>query len=142
MRKSLLSIRSFCVHVAMITAVVGRTKTGSTNTCVENSFLNWISEYSIRDRDADHEPRCYDTHDDQSCSVNDHLYSTILHWPLPAKQLLAESFPIDPETKNYVRKVKDALFSRTNTTPFEGSVSLVAWTEDVLIDLLDLSPVV
>lgn len=41
-----------------------------------------------------------------------------------------------------MRKVKNALFSRTNTTPFEGSVTLVAWTEDVLINLLDLNPVV
>lgn len=141
MRKSQLAIGSFYGYVAMVTAVVGRTKTESEESCACSSLLDWITENSMKDIDANHISR-HDTHEARTCAVDDHLYSTILHWPLPSKQLLADRFLIDPETKNYVRKVKNALFSRTNTTPFEGSVTLVAWTEDVLIDLLDLNPVV
>ncbi|XP_066441752.1 protein adenylyltransferase SelO-like isoform X2 [Eleutherodactylus coqui] len=46
--------------------------------------------------------------------------------------------PIDSIRGNYVRKVKDCIFSHTYPTPFISDVRLVAVSEDVLENLLDL----
>ncbi|XP_044149234.1 protein adenylyltransferase SelO-like isoform X2 [Bufo gargarizans] len=46
--------------------------------------------------------------------------------------------PIDSIRSNYVRKVKDCVFSRTYPTPFMTDVRLVAVSEEVLENLLDV----
>ncbi|XP_075683641.1 protein nucleotidyltransferase YdiU-like [Rhinoderma darwinii] len=46
--------------------------------------------------------------------------------------------PIDPIRLNYVRRVKDCIFSHVYPTPFMSDVQLVAVSEDVLENLLDL----
>jgi len=62
-------------------------------------------------------------------------------WSLSTSQLLLQ-FPIDPETSNFVRRVKNVLFSKTNPVALKGELRLVAWSDDVLIENLDLDPVV
>lgn len=77
------------------------------------------------------------------CPVKIRQFSKITDWWIPnSQQLLVNTFPIDPEEKADLRRVKNALFSRTNTTPFEGLVSIAAWSENVLINVLDLDSAV
>ncbi|XP_063777726.1 protein adenylyltransferase SelO-like isoform X1 [Pseudophryne corroboree] len=58
-------------------------------------------------------------------------------WSASLDDVLA-GLPIDPVRENYVRRVKDCIFSRVYPTPFISEVQLVAVSEDVLENLLDL----
>lgn len=51
-----------------------------------------------------------------------------------------ETFPIDPIKENYVRQVKNVIFSQVLPTPLRYKAKLVAYSEDVLTGLLDLHP--
>ena len=65
---------------------------------------------------------------------------TMQHWQLAPRQLLLEIFPIDTEQRNYVREVRRSIFSAVAPTPFEGTVELVAVSDDALTEILDMSP--
>ncbi|XP_075443740.1 protein nucleotidyltransferase YdiU-like isoform X2 [Ascaphus truei] len=58
-------------------------------------------------------------------------------WSVSTEDVIAE-FPIDPIKENYVRRVKSCIFSLVYPTPFTSAVQLVAVSEDVLENLLDL----
>jgi len=67
----------------------------------------------------------------------------------PAKKLEEWSFsepklpslPLDPETENFVRRsVPKTVFSLTAPTPFKTKPQLVAFSEDVLRNILDMDP--
>uniref|UniRef100_UPI00398F634B protein adenylyltransferase SelO-like isoform X1 n=1 Tax=Pristiophorus japonicus TaxID=55135 RepID=UPI00398F634B len=58
-------------------------------------------------------------------------------WNLTSQKLI-ESFPLDPIRKNYVRQVRDCIFSAVQPTPFKSAVTLVAVSKEVVEDLLDL----
>ena len=61
-------------------------------------------------------------------------------WRFHDEQLLLNTFPIDKESSNYVRQVRDALFSRVKPTPLRGGVKLAAVSVPVLEELLNFSP--
>ncbi|XP_075068082.1 protein nucleotidyltransferase YdiU-like [Mixophyes fleayi] len=58
-------------------------------------------------------------------------------WTASLDDVLAE-LAIDPIRANYVRRVKDCIFSHVYPTPFTSDVQLVSVSEDVLENLLDL----
>lgn len=53
---------------------------------------------------------------------------------------LLRTFPIDPITENYVRKVPGCVFSAVKPTPLKTELQLVAASEDVLVGILDMDP--
>ncbi|XP_074013097.1 protein adenylyltransferase SelO-like [Numenius arquata] len=58
-------------------------------------------------------------------------------WPL-ASDSLRDPFPIDVIQENYVRNVKNCIFSIVYPTPFKSRVRLVAVSKEVLENILDL----
>ncbi|KAI6074491.1 Selenoprotein O [Aix galericulata] len=58
-------------------------------------------------------------------------------WGLSSASLV-DSFPVDPIQENYVRNVKNCIFSVVYPTPFKSKVLLVAVSEDVIENILDL----
>ncbi|XP_048467632.1 protein adenylyltransferase SelO-like isoform X2 [Rhincodon typus] len=58
-------------------------------------------------------------------------------WNLTSQKLI-DSFPLDPITENYVRQVRDCIFSAVHPEPFNSAVKLVAVSKEVVEDLLDL----
>ncbi|XP_041421781.1 protein adenylyltransferase SelO isoform X5 [Xenopus laevis] len=59
-------------------------------------------------------------------------------WSLSPDDVLDE-LPIDPNRNNYVRRVHKCIFSCVSPTPFTSEVRLIAVSEDVLENLLDLA---
>ncbi|XP_029444523.1 uncharacterized protein LOC115084166 [Rhinatrema bivittatum] len=49
-----------------------------------------------------------------------------------------DMFPIDPIRENYVRRVRHCIFSAVYPTPFKSRVRLVAFSQEVLENILDL----
>ncbi|XP_077124541.1 protein nucleotidyltransferase YdiU-like [Ranitomeya variabilis] len=72
----------------------------------------------------------------ESCGIKVRVSSLGL-WSASLDDDLAK-LPIDSIRGNYVRKVKDCVFSGVYPTPFMSDVRLVAVSEDVLENLLDL----
>ncbi|XP_078686672.1 protein nucleotidyltransferase YdiU-like [Branchiostoma floridae x Branchiostoma belcheri] len=70
----------------------------------------------------------------------DHLIKSFEEWSFATDQVLLQTFPIDPERRNYVRQVRNAVFSVVEPTPFHTRVKLVAASDEVLQDILDLHP--
>ena len=60
-------------------------------------------------------------------------------WSFSDRSPLLE-FPIDPEERNYVRKVYNVSFSRVLPTPFHSDPVLAALSTSALHDMLDLDP--
>ncbi|XP_037238544.1 protein adenylyltransferase SelO-like isoform X2 [Falco rusticolus] len=58
-------------------------------------------------------------------------------WALSSGSLL-DPFPIDVIQENYVRNVRNCIFSIVYPTPFKSRVRLVAVSKEVLEDILDL----
>ncbi|XP_053569885.1 protein adenylyltransferase SelO, mitochondrial isoform X2 [Bombina bombina] len=58
-------------------------------------------------------------------------------WSISSEDVLAE-LPVDAVRENDVRKVQNCIFSAVYPTPFISSVQLIAASEDVLENLLDL----
>ncbi|KAM6102923.1 protein adenylyltransferase SelO-like isoform 2-T4 [Theristicus caerulescens] len=58
-------------------------------------------------------------------------------WPLSSESLL-DPFPIDVIQANYVRNVRNCIFSIVYPTPFKSRVHLVAVSKEVLENILDL----
>ena len=88
---------------------------------------------------------------DRVCSLNSDpniLYDLIKQcstgvefcsWRLSNYSVLKMRFPIDPEVKNYVRKVTNVLFSVVDPTPLDN-VKLVAVSNEALVNILNLNP--
>ncbi|ESO91618.1 hypothetical protein LOTGIDRAFT_122035 [Lottia gigantea] len=66
-------------------------------------------------------------------------YEDLTKWPFPNSKLLYNTFPIDPEERNFVRRVSGAIFSKVNPEPLKTPVKLVAFSADVLNSILDLN---
>ncbi|XP_037693847.1 protein adenylyltransferase SelO-like isoform X5 [Choloepus didactylus] len=72
-----------------------------------------------------------------SCETEAKLASSFDFWTLSSEDLIAV-LPVDPVKENYVRKVKNCIFSVVFPTPFKSRVRLVAVSKEVLEDILDL----
>ncbi|XP_045443713.1 protein adenylyltransferase SelO isoform X4 [Pipistrellus kuhlii] len=71
------------------------------------------------------------------CEAEARLASSLDFWTLSSENLIAV-LPVDPVKENYVRKVKNCVFSIAFPTPFKSRVHLVAVSKEVLEDILDL----
>lgn len=65
-------------------------------------------------------------------------FSVFRQWHLGSLQVLQERFPINPVLQNYVREVKNALFSAVKPTPLRSKRRLAAVSTDALAEILDL----
>ncbi|XP_031555276.1 uncharacterized protein LOC116292152 [Actinia tenebrosa] len=59
-------------------------------------------------------------------------------WEFHETNLLLESFPIELETRNYVRQVRRAVFSFVDPTSLRTRPSIVAISQDVFENILDI----
>ncbi|XP_043420799.1 protein adenylyltransferase SelO-like [Prionailurus bengalensis] len=71
------------------------------------------------------------------CETETKLALSLDFWTLSSENLLAV-LPVDPVKENYVRKVKNCIFSIAIPTPLKSRVRLVAVSKEVLEDILDL----
>ncbi|XP_011281940.2 protein adenylyltransferase SelO-like isoform X1 [Felis catus] len=71
------------------------------------------------------------------CETKAKLALSLDFWTLSSENLLAV-LPVDPVKENYVRKVKNCIFSIAVPTPLKSRVRLVAVSKEVLEDILDL----
>uniref|UniRef100_A0A8C4PJG6 Selenoprotein O n=1 Tax=Equus asinus TaxID=9793 RepID=A0A8C4PJG6_EQUAS len=76
-------------------------------------------------------------HEQGSCEKEVRLASSLDFWTLSSENFIA-MLPVDPVKENYVRKVKNCVFSIAFPTPFKSRVRLVAVSKEVLEDILDL----
>jgi len=75
-----------------------------------------------------------------TCSVMV-LKKSLADWSFSDPKLA--SLPLDPETRNFVRRqVLGAVFSTVQPTPWKSQPKLVAYSHDVLENILDFDPVV
>ncbi|XP_053322908.1 protein adenylyltransferase SelO-like [Spea bombifrons] len=58
-------------------------------------------------------------------------------WSMAAEDVL-DDLPVDPIRANYVRRVKNCIFSVAYPTPLTSNIQLVSISEDVLENVLDL----
>ncbi|XP_049737744.1 protein adenylyltransferase SelO-like isoform X4 [Elephas maximus indicus] len=72
-----------------------------------------------------------------SCEREAKLASSFDFWTLSCENTIA-MLPVDPVKENYVRKVKNCIFSVAFPTPFKSRVRLVAVSKEVLEGILDL----
>ncbi|XP_008533418.2 protein adenylyltransferase SelO-like isoform X2 [Equus przewalskii] len=77
------------------------------------------------------------SHEQGSCEKEVRLASSLDFWTLSSENFIA-MLPVDPVKENYVRKVKNCVFSIAFPTPFKSRVRLVAVSKEVLEDILDL----
>ncbi|XP_043821633.1 protein adenylyltransferase SelO-like isoform X2 [Dromiciops gliroides] len=71
------------------------------------------------------------------CERKTQLATSLGSWSLSSESLVG-IFPVDPVYENYVRKVRNCIFSIVYPTPFKSRIHLVAVSKDVLEDILDL----
>ncbi|XP_068942438.1 protein adenylyltransferase SelO-like isoform X1 [Petaurus breviceps papuanus] len=71
------------------------------------------------------------------CERKTGLGSSLGPWSLSSESLVG-ILPVDPVYENYVRKVRNCIFSIVYPTPFKSRIHLVAVSKDVLEDILDL----
>ena len=114
----------------------------STNVnCLVDSFEDLVATYSICQS-----PTCanenlstcygYSTRDSQ-LNNNDALLDFV-DWTLSDNQLTLNSFPIDQEKRNFVRKVKNCVFSIAYPQPLKYNVEIAIASSEVLNQILDL----
>lgn len=77
-----------------------------------------------------HLDRCYD----QKYWILKHFDE----WDFSEHQVLISYFPLDLETRNYVREVRNILFSIVYPTPLKRNPLLAAVSKDTLSTILDL----
>jgi uncharacterized protein YdiU (UPF0061 family) len=77
---------------------------------------------------------------EQSMKSNQcHLAKTMTEWSFSPNSLL--TLPLDPIEENYVRRnVRNAVFSKVMPSPLEKNLQLVSFSEDVLVNILDMDP--
>ncbi|OWF42250.1 selenoprotein O-like [Mizuhopecten yessoensis] len=83
----------------------------------------------------------YCKYDVDTCDAGE-LCLTFRDWKFNKRNLLLEEFPIDPVRDNYVRLVRNSVFSITSPIPLRSSPVLAAISDDVLVNILDLDPAV
>jgi len=67
------------------------------------------------------------------------LAKKMSEWSFSPNSLL--SLPLDQVEENYVRRyVKTAVFSKVVPTPLQKNLQLVGFSEDVLVNILDMDP--
>lgn len=67
------------------------------------------------------------------------LAKSMSEWSFSPNSLL--SLPLDPIEENYVRRnVQKAVFSKVLPSPLEKNLQLVGFSEDVLVNILDMDP--
>ncbi|KAM6215985.1 protein adenylyltransferase SelO-like [Rhynchocyon petersi] len=71
------------------------------------------------------------------CERDARLASSLDFWTVSSENMIAV-LPVDPVKENYVRKVKNCIFSVAFPTPFKSRVRLVAVSKEVLEHILDL----
>ena len=59
-------------------------------------------------------------------------------WSFMNKSVLLQVFPVDKETRNYVRQVQGVVFSTVHPVPLKHKPYLVAISTEVLAEILDL----
>ncbi|XP_062335332.1 protein adenylyltransferase SelO-like [Osmerus eperlanus] len=64
-------------------------------------------------------------------------FHDIDHFKLSCKRLI-EVFPLDQVDGNFVRTVKNCIFSESTPTPLKGPLKLAAFSKDVIENILDL----
>ncbi|XP_039255126.2 protein nucleotidyltransferase YdiU-like [Styela clava] len=60
------------------------------------------------------------------------------HWRFSEPLLLSSGFKFDPESRNFIREVRNSIFSFVNPTPMKTAVQLVAISSNALENTLDL----
>ncbi|XP_032871855.1 protein adenylyltransferase SelO-like isoform X1 [Amblyraja radiata] len=115
-------------------------------------WLIWESTFGIFSRGeitnykAAAEPECnsidsnfYSINGDDTLGYSKVNYkrSSMDGWNLTSQKLI-DSFPLDSIKQNYVRQVRDCIFSAIQPTPFKSAVTLAAVSKEVVEDLLDL----
>ncbi|XP_074606319.1 protein adenylyltransferase SelO-like isoform X1 [Acropora palmata] len=60
------------------------------------------------------------------------------HWDFMSSSVLLKVLPVDAEKRNYVRQVRDAVFSVVRPVPLKYKPSLIAVSSEVLTEILDL----
>ncbi|XP_074123073.1 protein adenylyltransferase SelO-like [Sminthopsis crassicaudata] len=71
------------------------------------------------------------------CERKTRVGTSLAAWSLSSESLVG-MLPIDPICENYVRQVRNCIFSVVYPTPFKSRTRLVAVSKDVLEDILDL----
>lgn len=69
------------------------------------------------------------------------LHTSLQKWKFAKKQLL-RTLPTETDTANFIRKVKNIIFSEVNPTPFYKSNEIAAFSVNVLKEILNLNPIV
>ena len=59
-------------------------------------------------------------------------------WDFMSSSVLLKVLPVDAEKRNYVRQVRDAVFSVVRPVPLKYKPSLIAVSSEVLTEILDL----
>ena len=72
----------------------------------------------------------------QICRITDLL--NFEDWAFIPISVLRQTFPVDQETKNFVRRVHNVVFSTVHPVPCRHKPSLVAISSHVLTEILDL----
>lgn len=73
------------------------------------------------------------------CQTNAFRIKKFPDWTFSDSLLLSSGFPIDPELRNYARQVRNVAFSIVEPTPLKTKARIVALSEEVLIEILDLN---
>lgn len=70
-----------------------------------------------------------------------HLKKFMSEWHFAPSSVFENNLPIDSEEDSYIRpNVKGAIFSKVQPTPLEKDLHLVAYSRDVLINILNMDP--
>ena len=69
------------------------------------------------------------------------LARSLKEWHFDDNQILLSTFSmsIDEEKRNFVREVRNSLFSSVKPTPLKSDIKLAAFSSEVLEDILDMS---
>ena len=112
-----------------------------------SSLILWIFVHSFSNWYCDGHPNKQDR-----CQARTSHYSFtskiwadlsfVEEWKFADHSLLMETFPVDKESRNYVRRVHGSLFSVVQPVPLQSSLYLVAVSSDVLTEILDMRPAV
>ena len=103
-----------------------------------NSHINTENKLLIGSCDYSNNLFDFTQTNTDTCHIPLKVQSNFNDWRLARNQLVQQSFPIDKETRNYVRKVSGCLFSVVKPVPLTSKVKLAAVSESVLTDILDL----
>ena len=70
--------------------------------------------------------------------ISPKLARSLKEWHFDDNQLILNTFPIDTEKRNFVREVRNALFSSVRPTPLKSDIKLAAFSSEVLEHILNM----